>query len=135
MCFFDGFRTKRLMIYKAYLKTGHRDSVKIGLPFGFKTKENKETKPILWVFYSHTSKKKLHTTQDKRDVSHPVFIERSMPMIYRYFIQAFKDAVPTMIDPLQKAPFTYSDITAEMFLDFLDPQAMPLAQVGHMGPK
>ena len=22
-----------------------------------------------------------------------------------------------------------------MFLDFLDPQAMPLAQVGHMGPK
>ena len=26
-------------------------------------------------------------------------------------------------------------ITAEIFLDFLDPQAMPLAQVGHMGPK
>ena len=26
-------------------------------------------------------------------------------------------------------------IRAEMFLDFLDPQAVPLAQVGHMGPK
>ena len=28
-----------------------------------------------------------------------------------------------------------SHITAELFLDFLAPQAMPLAQGGHMGPK
>ena len=59
---------------------------------------------ILWVFYSHTPKK-LHTTQDKKDVSHPLFIERRMPMICRHIIQAFKVVVPT-IDPLQNASCT-----------------------------